>query len=184
LIFVTGTIGDAALGLSVVRGVLPDLDAASAGFLRDRYELPQPRVALGTKLIGVATAGIDISDGLIADLRHVCSVSRLSATIQASSVPLSPAARAAIASSPGRLAAALTGGDDYEILFTAPATAEDQIRELSRSCGIAVTAIGRMLVPAEAAPGQVFVLDDCGEPISLPAEGWTHFGKGDRDTKA
>jgi thiamine-monophosphate kinase len=184
LIFVTGTIGDAALGLSVVLGGLPDLDAASAGFLRERYELPQPRVALGPKLIGLATAGIDISDGLIADLRHVCSVSRLSATIRVNSVPLSPAARAAIARRPERLAAALTGGDDYEILFTAPATAEDQIREISRSCGIPVTAIGRMVAPAEAAPGQVFVLDDRGEPIFLPAEGWTHFGKGDRGTKA
>ena len=184
LIFVTGTIGDAALGLSVVLGGLPDLDAARAGFLRERYELPQPRVALGPKLIGLATAGIDISDGLIADLRHVCSVSRLSATIRVNSVPLSPAARAAIARRPERLAAALTGGDDYEILFTAPATAEDQIREISRSCGIPVTAIGRMVAPAEAAPGQVFVLDDRGEPIFLPAEGWTHFGKGDRGTKA
>jgi thiamine-monophosphate kinase len=79
---------------------------------------------------------------------------------------------------------ALTGGDDYEILFTAPATAEDQIRELSRSCGIAVTAIGRMVVPAEAAPDQVLVLDGRGESISLPAEGWTHFGRDDRGTKA
>lgn len=184
LIFVTGTIGDAALGLSVVRDGLPDLDAASAGFLKDRYELPQPRVALGTKLIGVATAGIDISDGLIADLRHVCSVSRLCAMIHASSVPLSPAARAAIARTPELLAAALTGGDDYEILFTAPATAADEIRALSRSCGIAVTAIGRMVGPEEAAPGRVVALDDRGEPISLPVEGWTHFGRSDPGTQA
>lgn len=183
LVFVTGTIGDAALGLSVVRGALPDLDAASARFLRDRYELPQPRVALGTKLIGVATAGIDISDGLVADLRHVCSVSGLSAMIRASSVPLSAAARSAIAGSPERLATALTGGDDYEILFTAPAMAENRVRELSRACGIAVTAIGRMAAAEGTAAGQVLVISERAEPISLPVEGWTHFGKGDRGTR-
>ncbi len=184
LIFVTGTIGDAALGLSVVRGALPDLDAASAGFLRERYEIPQPRVTLGTKLIGVATAGIDISDGLIADLRHVCTVSRLSATIRASAVPLSAAAATAIGSRPERLATALTGGDDYEILFTAPATAENQVRELSRASGVAVTEIGRMVAAENTAAGQVLVVSSRGEPISLPVEGWTHFGRGDRGTNA
>ena len=125
-VFVTGTIGDAVLGLAALRAALPALDAASAAFLVDRHRLPQPRVALGPQLIGVATAAIDVSDGLVADLRHICAVSRLSAVVEARSVPLSPAARVAIAGDPQRLATALTGGDDYEILFTAPAINVEQ----------------------------------------------------------
>ena len=120
-IFVTGTIGDAALGLAVLRGRLPQLDAASAGFLVDHYHLPQPRVTVGPQLIGLATAALDVSDGLIADLGHICEVSDLAAIVEAGRVPLSQAARAAIETAPGHgLATALTGGDDYEILLTAP----------------------------------------------------------------
>ena len=81
LLFVTGTIGDAALGLRVLQGALPALECTAAEFLLNRYRLPQPRVALGPELIGLATAGIDVSDGLVADLRHICSVSRLDAII-------------------------------------------------------------------------------------------------------
>ena len=119
-VFVTGTIGDAALGLAMSRSALPELDAASAAFLVDRYRLPRPRVALGPRLIGIATAGLDVSDGLVADLRHICAVSGRSAIIESRSVPLSPAAQVAMEGDRRCLATALTGGDDYEILFTAP----------------------------------------------------------------
>ncbi len=175
-VFVTGTIGDAALGLSVVRAALPALDAASAAFLVDRYQLPQPRVTLGPQLIGIATAGIDVSDGLVADLRHICAVSRLSAVVEARSVPLSPAARVAIAGDPQRFATALTGGDDYEILFTAPPAAAARIGELSRSSGVPITPIGRMAIPSAVNQPRVVVLDDLGQPLSFAFEGWTHFG--------
>jgi thiamine-monophosphate kinase len=114
VVFVTGTIGDAALGLSVLQGALPALESSSAAFLRNRYRLPEPRVALGPRLVGLANASIDVSDGLVADLRHLSEVSGLDAIVAAESVPLSPAARAAIAGDPRRLATALTGGDDYE----------------------------------------------------------------------
>jgi thiamine-monophosphate kinase len=179
MIFVTGTIGDAALGLSAVRGALPALDAESAAFLKDRYELPQPRVDLGPKLLDLATAAIDVSDGLIADLGHVCAVSRLSARLRASAVPLSTAARNAAAGDPRRLAAALTGGDDYEILFTAPSGAADQVSRLSEACGVPITAIGCMAAPSDGIRGQVLVLDDREAPLSLLTQGWTHFGRGD-----
>jgi thiamine-monophosphate kinase len=174
-VFVTGTIGDAALGLSVLRAALPTLDAASAAFLVDRYRLPQPRVALGPQLIGIATAGLDVSDGLVADLRHICAVSHLSAVVEAKSVPLSPAARVAIAGDPQRLATALTGGDDYEILFTAAPAAAARISELSRSFGVPITPIGRMTVVTGGDQPHVAVLDNLGRPLSFASEGWTHF---------
>jgi len=149
----------------------------SAAFLVDRHRLPQPRVALGPRLIGIATAAIDVSDGLVADLRHVCAVSRLSAVIEARSVPLSPAARVAIGGDPQRLATALTGGDDYEILFTAPPAAAVRIAELARSSGVPITPIGRMTAPSEVDQPRVLVLDDRGRPMGFASEGWTHFGR-------
>lgn len=177
-VFVTGTIGDAALGLSVLRAGPSTLDATSTAFLVDRYRLPKPRVALGPRLIGIATAGLDVSDGLVADLRHLCEVSRLSAVIEARSVPLSSAARAAIAGDPHRLATALTGGDDYEILFTAPTAASARIDKLAQLSGVPITPIGRMAEWSEGAHPRVVILDDLGLPLAFASEGWTHFGSG------
>ena len=172
---VTGSIGDAALGLDVQRGTLAPPDAGTASFLLDRLRLPRPRVALGPALIGLANASIDVSDGLVADLRHLCEASGLAAIIEARAVPLSEAARAAIGADAGRLRRALTGGDDYEIVFTAPPAALPRIGELSRASGVPVTAIGRIV---EAAPGAplVRVLDERGQPMRFASEGWTHFG--------
>jgi thiamine-monophosphate kinase len=174
-VFVTGTIGDAALGLSVLRAALPSLDAASAAFLVDRYRLPRPRVPLGPQLIGIATAALDVSDGLVADLRHICAVSRLSAVIEASSVPLSPAARVVIDDDAERLATALTGGDDYEILFTAPPAAAARIGVLSRLFDTPIAPIGCMTALSGEAQPDVVVLDNMGRPLSFASEGWTHF---------
>jgi thiamine-monophosphate kinase len=175
-IFVTGTIGDAALGLAALQGALGKLDDASRRFLLDRYRLPQPRVTLGPGLIGVATAGIDISDGLVADLRHLCEVSRVDAIVEGRSVPLSPAARQVIASDPQRLATALTGGDDYEVLFTAPPSAAARIRELARSTSTPITPIGQITRSLQGDATRVVVLDDAGRALSFTAEGWRHFG--------
>jgi thiamine-monophosphate kinase len=176
IIFVTGTIGDAALGLTALRGALTELDDDSRRFLLDRYRLPQPRVTLGPGLIGVATAAIDISDGLIADLRHLCEVSRVDAIVEAKSVPLSPAARQAIARDPQRLPTALTGGDDYEVLFTAPPEAVERISELARSASTPITPIGRITRSLQGDRTHVVVLDDLGQATRFTAEGWTHFG--------
>ncbi len=176
-IFVTGTIGDAALGLGVLHRSLPALDSRSAAFLADRCTLPQPRVALGPQLVGIASAGMDISDGLVADLRHLCTVSNLAAIVEANSVPLSPAAVAAIGDNAQRLAMALTGGDDYEVLFTACAAEAVRISALSRSSGIPITAIGHMTVPSPGNEPRVEVLDGLGRPLRFASEGWTHFGE-------
>lgn len=175
-VFVTGTIGDASLGLKVLQATLPGLDRSAAEFLLSRYRLPQPRVALGPRLVGLATAAIDISDGLIADLRHVCEVSGLDAILESEALPLSPAAREAIAAHPRLLATALTGGDDYEVLFTAPETAISRIVELSGTLDIPITRIGRMKKPLRAGEPRVAVLDASGRPLTFASEGWTHFG--------
>jgi thiamine-monophosphate kinase len=174
-IFVTGTIGDSALGLRVLDGALPTLDPRSAAFLANRYRLPLPRVTVGPRLIGLATAAIDVSDGLIADLRHICEVSGLAGAVEAPRVPLSAAGRAATSTSPECLAAALTGGDDYEILFTAPPESETTLAELSRMVGISITPIGRMVTPSAGNKSLVSVLDAIGRPLPLSREGWTHF---------
>ena len=157
------------------RGGLPELDAASAGFLVDRYRLPLPRVTIGPRLVGLATAALDVSDGLIADLGHVCEVSDLTAIIEAPRVPLSPAARMAVTTAPERRATVLTGGDDYEILFTASQAAAAELAELSRALGVAITAIGHMLAPSASAEKRVTVVDIGGRPLSFASEGWRHF---------
>ncbi len=175
IIYVSGTIGDATLGLAVLRDGLPTPDEISAAFLVERYRLPLPRVALGPRLIGLASATIDISDGLIADLRHICEVSEVAAVVEASCVPLSPVARAVISADPARLATALTGGDDYEILFTAPPAAAGPLADLARELAVPITAIGRVTAIATESHERVSVLNAMGEPLLFGTEGWTHF---------
>jgi thiamine-monophosphate kinase len=174
-IFVTGTIGDAALGLAVLRGNVGSLDTNAAAFLVDRYRLPQPRVRLGPRLIGMAHAALDVSDGLLADLRHLCETSELSAVIEARRVPLSTAARAVLTTDSEHLTTVLTGGDDYEILFTAPLEAVNQLAALSRTLDVPITAIGRMRSPSIGKQSQITVLDESLEPLVFDRTGWTHF---------
>lgn len=175
IVYVTGTIGDAALGLAALRGGLPDLDAASAVFLADRYHLPLPRVAVGPRLIGLASASIDVSDGLVADLRHLCDVSNLAAIVEVARVPLSRAASAAITAHPECLSLALTGGDDYEILFAAPPAVASDIAELSRTFDLPITAIGSLGPRAIKAGNSVTLLDGSGQSMPLGLQGWRHF---------
>ena len=152
-IFVTGTIGDGALGLAVAQGRLTD----PTGFLLSRYRLPQPR--LGLPISGIATAGMDVSDGLIQDLGHICRASGLLAEIEAARVPLSDAARAA---GPDWLPICLTGGDDYELLLAIPPGGET---------GIPVTRIGAF----RAGKPEVIVQGLDGKPMNLARGGWSHF---------
>lgn len=150
-LWVSGTIGDGALGLRAARG---EIDSA---YLADRYLLPQPRLALGRALRGLATACMDVSDGLVQDLGHLCRASGCGAVLEAARVPLSPAAHGA------ELGLLLTGGDDYELLFALPpgVPAPD----------MAATRIGHF---TDGAP-DVLVLDEQGQPMALAAQGWSHF---------
>jgi thiamine-monophosphate kinase len=159
-IYMTGTLGDAALGLSVAKGGLKNRSAAHRRFLLDRYRLPQPRLDLGRKIARVATAAMDISDGLVADLGHICEVSGVAAIVETARLPLSQAARVALKADPRLLEIILTGGDDYEILFTARAVPGR----------LPVTQIGRI----EKGQG-VTVLDGDGKKLRFKQSGYRHF---------
>ncbi len=160
-VWVTGTVGDGALGLRALRGEVADPD----GTLADRYRLPRPR--LGLALHGIASAGMDVSDGLVQDLGHLCRAGGVGAVVEAARVPLSAAARAA---GPDWLPTCLTGGDDYELLLAVPPARAEALRAEGVRAGVAVSCIGRF----EAEPG-VRVLDGNGAGMRFPVGGWSHF---------
>ena len=170
-VWVSGTIGDGALGLAAARGDSLGMDAGAAAALAERYRLPCPRVTLGARLVGVAHAAMDVSDGLVGDLRHICEASGLGAEIEAARVPLSAAARVALSRAPERLRDILTGGDDYEILFTAPALRDGALAALSGETGTALTRIGTMV-----AGSGVTVRDAAGNAVETGQGGYRHFG--------
>ena len=169
-IYVSGTVGDATLGLRAVRGGLSDLTPEDHAALAERFRLPVPRLALGAALVGVATCAIDVSDGLVADLGHICAESGVAARIGADAVPLSSAARRAIDGGEAAIADLVTGGDDYELLFCAPPAERGAIEALGRRLELAVSRIGTI----ERGQG-VTVVDADGRPLALGRTGYQHF---------
>jgi len=161
-IWVTGTIGDGALGLAVAQGKLAD----ATGYLLDRYRLPRPR--LGLPIAGIASAGMDVSDGLVQDLGHLCRAAGLAAEIEAALVPRSDQARAA---GPDWLATCLTRGDDYELLLAVPPVHEAALQQAAKAAGMPVTRIGGF----RPGPPDVMVRDPTGQQIPLDRPGWSHF---------
>jgi thiamine-monophosphate kinase len=171
-IWVSGTLGDGALGLRALQGKLRGLSGRHAAHLAERYRIPEPRLALGRALVGVATAALDVSDGLLQDVGHLARAAGCAAVIEAAKLPRSEAAAAALAADPALLALLATGGDDYELAFTAPAGREDAVRAAASQAGVAVTRVGE-LRPGEA--GEASLLDEAGKPMRLSASGWSHF---------
>jgi thiamine-monophosphate kinase len=169
-VYVSGTLGDAALGLAVLRGTIALEDSVAREFLIDRYRLPQPRLALGQGLASLVHAMMDVSDGLVADLGHLCRASGVAAVIEASKLPLSPAAGALVDAEPQRIMAALTGGDDYELLFAAPPDAAAEVTALAKELATPIRTIGWL----EAGTG-VSVLDRAGAPMAIATPGYRHF---------
>jgi thiamine-monophosphate kinase len=177
IVWVSGQIGDGVLGLRVLRQQV-ELPAELADAAVERYRRPLPRVALGRELRGRARACADISDGLVADLGHICAASAVVATIEAERVPLSPAGRTAVAADPALLTHLLSGGDDYELVFTAPEDLTAQIRAAGEAAGVAVTPIGSIdAVCTETAgsDGPVRVVAANGHPMPAVSGGWRHF---------
>ncbi len=166
-VYVSGTLGDARLALEVFRGSL-SLDAPAFEAVRIAMEQPQPRVALGLALRGVATSAIDVSDGLYGDLSHILRCSAVGATIDVDALPCS----AVLAAQPVELRrdCALAGGDDYELAFTAPPALRDAVHAAARSAGVAVTCIGRI----ETQPG-LRLVDGHARPLHLRVSSFDHF---------
>jgi thiamine-monophosphate kinase len=170
LVWVSGTIGDAFLGLALLRGAYPQLASEYRTELIGRFQVPEPRVDLGCRLAGIAHAMIDISDGLIADLGHICETSRVAAVVELASLPLSPPARIIVDGEPGVRTTLAAGGDDYELLFTASAGLTRAIDGLSSDLGLPITRIGR-IEPGEG----VRLVDAEGRTIPVGESGYRHF---------
>jgi thiamine-monophosphate kinase len=168
-VWLSGSTGDAALGLAHLKGRV-QLGADAARHCLARLETPVPRIALGKKLRGIAGAAIDVSDGLLADLGHVAEQSKVGAEVEYDALPRSPALR----SCADRTLAdqcLLAGGDDYELLFTAPEARRAEVEAAGRAAGVAVARIGRIVAGAPA----VTLLDAERRPIEISARGFDHF---------
>lgn len=170
-VYVTGTVGDAALGLMVLQGKLEGLSAVQAAHLTRRYREPEPRIAFGPRLCGLAHAALDVSDGLAADLGHICEVSGVGARIEMDLVPLSDAVRAVLTRAPELVERIAGGGDDYEILFAVPPERAAEVGAVVAETGIPATRIGTLTERAEG----VTILDRSGNPIRLKQLGYRHF---------
>ena len=172
-IVVTGTIGDAAIGLKLRRdrGLAQRwrLTDAAAAQLAERYLLPQPRNALAEAVLHYASAAIDVSDGLVGDLAKLCRASSVAADIEVARVPLSEAAGAAIAAEPALLESALTGGDDYEIVLTLAAKKLPAFHAAAAAAGVAVTEIGRV----QMGEGTRFMHE--GSELTFARASYSHF---------
>ena len=166
-VYVSGLLGDARLALEAFRGTVT-LDGDAFAAVRLAMEQPQPRVALGLALRGVATSAIDLSDGLLGDLGHVLRASKLGATIDADALPRS----AWLAAQPLAVQreCTLAGGDDYELLFTAPPAQAAAVSAAAAQAQLNITRIGRIA----AAPG-LHVLDGQGQPLAQTFRSFDHF---------
>jgi thiamine-monophosphate kinase len=174
-VVVTGTIGDAALALRL----RCDPSAAERwrlthdqeDHLRSRYLVPQPRIALAEALRAHASAAMDVSDGLAGDLAKLCRVSGVTTEIEVARLPLSDAARAALAREPALIETIITGGDDYEVLACVRAEAVEPLRREASAKDVAVTEIGTVT----AGQGQARFLGADSEPLALARPSFSHF---------
>ncbi|SDN01029.1 thiamine-phosphate kinase [Afipia sp. GAS231] len=173
-VMVTGTIGDAALGLAVLRGGKVHAatgDAAAREALVGRYRVPQPRVALAEIVREHASAAMDVSDGLAGDLAKLCRVSGVSAAIDLASIPLSDAARDLVSRGVVGVEALIAGGDDYEILCTVPEDRVEAFAAAAESVGVATSSIGTV-VGGTSAPK---FIDQQGRELTLERLSYSHF---------
>jgi thiamine-monophosphate kinase len=169
-IFVSGTIGDSALGLRAVRGELDSLaDSRHLKALMSRYYLPDPRLELGQRLVGLAHAVIDLSDGLAGDLMHICTASQTGAVVELRCLPLSVAAKTVVEADPALLRIAWAGGDDYELLFTVSKSACAEIALLSDNLNLQLTPIGRIC------DGHDVKFFDWKGQLVAGLSGWVHY---------
>jgi thiamine-monophosphate kinase len=167
-LWVSGTLGDARLALEAFRGTVA-LPGASFEAVRGAMETPRPPVALGIALRGIATSAIDLSDGLAGDLKHVLRASRVGATVNVDALPASAAVGALPAAL--KLQCTVAGGDDYQLLFTAPPARRPDVERAAAEAGVAVTPVGTI----DSGDALRWV-DAAGRPVALAFAGFDHFG--------
>jgi thiamine-monophosphate kinase len=168
-VWVSGTTGDAALGLAHLQARVR-LDAAGQAHCLERLHMPQPRIKLGLALRGLAHGAADVSDGLLADMGHILQRSQVAADLHFEALPRSAALRACADQA---LAAdcLVAGGDDYELVFTAPAARRDDVLAAGRTAGVPVTRIGII----RSGTPQLRLLDAAGQPLAVQRHGFDHF---------
>jgi thiamine-monophosphate kinase len=166
-LYVSGTVGDARLALEAFRGRI-DLDRDVFEQARRAMERPEPRVALGLALRGVASSAIDVSDGLLGDLGHLLERSGVGATVEVDAVPRGPGLALQLPAL--QRECTLAGGDDYELLFTAPPGQQAAVMAASRQAGVPVTCIGRI----DAREG-LRLVDAHGAPVAAAFASFDHF---------
>jgi thiamine-monophosphate kinase len=169
-VYVSGALGAAALAVRALRGEA-SLAGAELARLRLRLELPEPRVALGRALVGIATAALDVSDGLTGDLQHILAASSCGASVALAALPLDPAVAQRLPGPQRALAVscALAGGDDYELCFTAPPAARDRVQAVARNASVPCMRIGG--IEREAG---LRIVDEAGAILAPPAA-FDHF---------
>jgi thiamine-monophosphate kinase len=167
LVYVTGTLGDAGLALLAQQGLFVGLGTVAA--LRERLDRPTPRLAEGRALVGTASAAIDVSDGLAADLGHVCSASGVGATLYLDRLPCSPTVRRYVAET-GDWSVPLAAGDDYELCVTVPASRQAEVEALAAGLPAGLHWVGVI----ERTPGIRLVLPD-GSMLDHAPRGYDHF---------
>jgi thiamine-monophosphate kinase len=165
-IYVSGTIGDSALGLKIAQNEWQHSDS----FLLQRYNLPEPRVELGMALKHIATACMDISDGLMQDLRHICNCSGTGAVIQKDLIPLSKQAKTLLSQMHNADEIILAGGDDYELLFTASPFVSEALEAIAHKTNVPITSIGKITENKD-----IELLNNEGSRIHLSKWGYDHF---------
>ncbi len=175
-VYVSGSIGDATLGLALRRdpGLAQRcrLDAAAVAHLDARYRQPKPPVALRAALLSHASAAMDISDGLVKDLERLCRASHTGGEIDAAAVPLSAAARAVLEAGGATLSDLVTGGEDYEVLAAIAPQQAKNFEQAAAAAGTPVTRIGFILDGAQG----FSVRDGSGRAMAFTRTGWDHFG--------
>ncbi|HEX8740347.1 MAG TPA: thiamine-phosphate kinase [Casimicrobiaceae bacterium] len=171
IVYVSGSLGDAALALAVAGGET-DVEPVARAPLQRRLDAPDPRVALGVALRGIATAAIDVSDGLVGDLGHVVAASGFGATVRLMAIPCAEPLRAKLRGGERDLAlrCLLAGGDDYELCFTAPPSQRNRVAALALALALPLTPIGEMT--AEAG---LVVRDGHGHPLAALPHAFDHF---------
>ena len=172
-IYVTGTLGDAAIAVQFLQGKLhrSEFSAADYEYFMDRYYQPVPRLEAGIALRNIASSCIDISDGLLADLGHICEAGRVGAQIYLPQLPFS-APMLAVKEVQNRLSAAVTGGDDYELCFTVSRGNQKAADECLKELGLPHAHIGEII-----AGTKVQVLDEEDLPVTFDTAGYSHFSE-------